>query len=220
MNRIEARDVMTHPVATVHPDTPVTELVHTLRKRGVSGLPVVDKLGRLVGIVTEGDVLRIEARRGNGPLWAGLGAPFAPTEGDDEIVQGKTAEDLMIRSVVTARETTPVREIARMMAREGINRVPIVRHDHVIGIVTRADVIGVFDRPDSKLRADVRRTMLEDLRLDPDRLEITIKDRVVTIRGELDHPAEVKLLEAFVSDIDGVAATDISELKAREPVAS
>jgi CBS domain-containing protein len=218
MNRLRAVDVMTSPVVTVGLGAPITEVVRLLRRRGISGVPVVDKLHRLAGIITEGDILLKEAGAGGYPMLAYMGRPFARTQASRELhrTHGRTAEDVMVRDVVTAVQAAPLREIAGLMARHGINRIPIVRNHHVVGIVTRADVLKAFDRPDATLRAEVRSVLLTDLAIDPDRFEIDVSEGVVRLRGTVEDPRDIGLIETFLSEIDGLTAVDVSGLSRKE----
>jgi CBS domain-containing protein len=214
MNRMRASDVMSHPVVTIHPEAAIVDAIRLMHERRISGLPVGDKLGRLVGIVTEGDILLKEAGPGGVPLLAYLGAPFthSPAPQALERVRGWTVGDVMTREVITAGQETAVREIACLMARHGINRIPIVRNEHVVGIVTRADVLSVFDRPDAALRAEVRRTLHDVLRIDPRSFEVEVAKGVVTLKGELKDERDIGLIETFLAEIDGVAGVDTSGL--------
>lgn len=216
MNRLRARDVMTHPVVTVHPEMPIRDVIRTMIERRISGVPIVDRVGHLVGIVTEGDVLLKEAGPGGVPLLGYMGAPFNRTTTTEALDRshGATAGDVMSTDVICAHDATPVKEIACLMARNGVNRIPIVKNRHVLGIVTRADILKVFDRPDSTLLAAVRRTLLEDLRIDPDRLDVSVQRGVAYISGTVTDPRDISLIETFVAEIDGLAGLDTSALSA------
>lgn len=116
-----ARDIMTREVVTVTPDTPVEELAKVLTDRRISGVPVVDEAGNVVGIATEADILA------KGRV-------------------GKVA-DIMTREVISVCEDTPIDEIARVLADKGIKRVPVLREGKLVGIVSRADIVrGVAQR--------------------------------------------------------------------------
>lgn len=109
-----ARDLMTTDVLTAPPDLPVQELAQRLVYHRVSGMPVVDAEGRLIGIVSEGDVIA---------------------------KQGRTVADIMTRQVVTVGEDTPAAEIAALMAARNIKRVPVMQGGRLVGIVSRADIV-------------------------------------------------------------------------------
>jgi CBS domain-containing protein len=109
-----ARDIMTRRVVAVTPLTPVKQVAKILNKNHISGAPVVDKSGKLVGIVSERDLL---ARR------------------------GAQVKSIMSKSVIRVKEDTPVEDIASLMATRKVKRVPVIRGHHLAGIVSRADII-------------------------------------------------------------------------------
>ena len=208
-----AKDVMTRDVITVHPDTPLREVASLLVSRHISGAPVVDQEGRLVGIVTEADLLTREAqpapeaRRGLlSFLWR-----------DPRLRGGRVvrAREVMTREVVTGTEQTPARELARIMATRKINRIPIVRDGRVVGIVTRNDVLKVFARADAELVAEVRRVLAEELGIDLSRVAVEADSGTVRVRGEVDRASDVELVHRYVAMVDGVVAVDTAGLSYR-----
>lgn len=218
MRRILAREIMTSPVITVRPETPFRELVELMMRHRISGLPVVDQTGRLVGIVTEADLLHKEETPPPGPPlipWHGASLRLERLVDRYQKATGTTARDLMTENVVTATEETPVRQVAHLMLSHGINRVPIVRDGQVVGIVTRADVLKVFTRADAELVQAVREALAEDLWIDPANLTITATDGVVTIAGEVDRLSDRELIIKWVRAIDGVVGLDVDRLTYR-----
>ena len=109
-----ARDIMTRDVIAVYEDASTQDVIRVLAEYGVSGLPVLDRARDLVGIVTEADVLGR---------------------------QGEAVTDIMTRRVITASETTPTDQIAQLITSNRIKRVPIVKGNAVVGIVSRADLV-------------------------------------------------------------------------------
>lgn len=213
MNRLRAKDVMSHPVITVRPDTPIPEIAKILTEHRISGAPVVDDQGRLVGIVTEADLLLKEAGPGGLPKLAFF-LPAHSKEVQEQLrrYEGKVAADVMTQEVITATEETPLRELAALMIRDQINRIPILRDDQVVGIVSRNDVLKAFTRSNEMLHQEVRQTLVHDLRIDPEPLGIQVKDGVVTILGQVERKSEVGLVEKVVRAIDGVVSVDVSGL--------
>lgn len=212
MRRLRARDVMTTPVHTVGPETPVPEVARLLVERHISGVPVVDETGRLVGIVTEADLLPKEAGPAGLPLTALLG-PEAPPEVREHLrrYRGRVVREVMTREVVTATEDTPVQQLAALMLRKQVNRVPIVRGERVVGIVTRNDVLRTFFRKDEELEGAARET-LRDLELDPDRVQVQAREGVLTVCGEVASPERARLVELVLRALDGVVDVDVSGL--------
>ena len=114
---MEAREIMTGQVIAVSPQDTVHQLARVLTEAGISGAPVRDDEGRLLGIVSEADVIS---------------------------KRGAHVKDVMRRSVLTVAEDTPVEEVCYMMSSNNINRVPVMRGEDVVGIITRADVVRAF----------------------------------------------------------------------------
>lgn len=111
---MHARDIMTHETITITPDASVREAARRLAGYSISGMPVVDREGRMVGIITEADLISKE---------------------------GETVADLMTQRVVSVGERTPVDEIARILTVNRFKRVPVLRDGRLVGIVSRADIV-------------------------------------------------------------------------------
>jgi CBS domain-containing protein len=205
--RLLARDVMTSPVITVSPDTPVKEIAQLLLTHHISGVPVVSD-GKLVGIVTEADLLykeRPEVAEEGGILRLFRRGQVAEAERKAE---GMVARDVMTSPVVTVPEDTPVREVAALMARRQINRVPVVRGEQLVGIVSRADVLRALARSDEEIKEAVRRALLEELWIDPSDLTIEVHEGVVTLEGEVERRSDKELAERWVGTVDGVVRVE------------
>lgn len=214
MRKLRARDIMTTPAYTVSPETPVPEIARLLVERRISGVPVVDPEGRLVGIVTEADLLRREAQ----PMPEARRGFLSFLWRNPKLRAGRTVrvEEVMTRDVVTATEETSVRELARQMILRKINRIPIVRGGRVVGIVTRNDVLKVFARADAELVAEVRRVLAEELGIDLSRVTVEADGGTIRIRGEVDRASDVELVHRYVAMVDGVVAVDTAGLSYRE----
>lgn len=146
-----ARDVMSRDVVIVTPDTPLRTLLRIMSERRISGLPVVDQSGRIVGMVSASDLFRwrdgLEARQEHwlDQLGEGLDAP--PAFVDWIQAQHETVRAAMTTGeIATVTEDTPAREIAALMTRRGIQRVPVLRDERIVGIVARSDLIGLLAR--------------------------------------------------------------------------
>jgi CBS domain-containing protein len=140
---VQAKDVMTAKVVSVTPDTPVEQIARLLLEQRISGVPVTDASGRILGIVTEGDLMRrpdlqTERRR---PWWLRIVADERTRAEEYTKTHGSRAADVMTRNVVTVTEETTVGEIARLLERHHIKRVPVVREGKLVGIVSRANLI-------------------------------------------------------------------------------
>jgi CBS domain-containing protein len=144
MADLTARDVMTTVVHTVGPELSLEEIAQILAAQRISGVPVVDADGRVMGIVSEADLIDEHKRNAHIPRVALYG--FFPIP--DEILAkafdgGKKlkARDVMTKRVITDTEDRPVHELADLMVRHRINRVPILRDGKLVGIVTRGDLV-------------------------------------------------------------------------------
>jgi CBS domain-containing protein len=143
--KVLASDIMTRDVAVVHPETTLMAAVKLMASRRISGMPVVDQHGTLVGMMSEGDVLgwhegfsEREAR------WFDLlaeGRELAPDFLREVQEQRRKVKGLMSKNPITVTETTPAREIASLMHAHGIKRVPVLRDGKLVGIVTRTDLV-------------------------------------------------------------------------------
>src|SRR6516164_850700 len=140
---MKAADVMMSNVITVGPDATVQEVADILLKNRISGVPVIGGQGELVGIVSEGDLLRRPeagtVRRS--PWWLGLLASNEGLAADYIKSHSRKVEDVMTRRVVTATPETPVAEVATLLEKHAIKRVPIVKDGKMVGIVSRANLL-------------------------------------------------------------------------------
>ncbi len=145
---MQARDVMTKAVVTVKPDTPIGRIAELLLEKRISGLPVVDENGSVVGMVTEGDLLRPNSheREKRREWWLTLlaeGEPLSTEFLSTLRNTQRTARDVMSAPVVTVSEDTDIAEIGKLFVTLRIKRVPVTRDGRVTGIVARADLVRV-----------------------------------------------------------------------------
>lgn len=146
---MDAFDIMTTNVVTVRPDTSIQAIAELLLERGISAVPVVDEAGEVIGMVSEGDLLRFsdadrEARR---DWWLTLlaeGETLNPGYLAHLNTRRRNARDIMSAPVVTVTGHTEVSEIGKLLATHRIKRVPVLRDGHIVGIVSRADLIRAF----------------------------------------------------------------------------
>jgi CBS domain-containing protein len=168
---MKAIDVMSDTVITVTPDLEVTTIARLLVESGISAVPVVTPEGKLLGIVSEGDLIRrIESDTERGSSWwlEMFGSSQQRVQ-DFLKAHGRTAADVMTRDVVTAGPDTSLREIANLLEKHRIKRVPIVEDGQLLGIVSRANLVQVLasclpemvwpETDDNKLRAAVLRSV-------------------------------------------------------------
>jgi CBS domain-containing protein len=196
------KDVMTTQVVVVRPDTTFKEMAATLRRYRVSAFPVVDDAGRVIGVVSEADLLAKEAL-----AHPGVVAEVLHHE-DVRKAEGLTAGDLMTREAVTVAPGDPVEQAARLMHFLKIKRLPVVNSDgRLIGIVSRSDLLAVFDRPDEDIRSDIADTMLlHEFLLDPRQFRVTVEAGVVTLEGTPETAALGHALIRKARHVPGVVA--------------
>ena len=172
------KDIMTTEVVMVGPDAPYWRLASLLRVHRISGFPVVDDHGVVVGVVSETDLLAEEALEGR-PRWRPRRKHATKAK--------LTASDLMTRPVVTTSPDELVSNVARLMSTHKLRRLPVVdARGRLVGIITRSDVLSVFSRPDEEIRREITKDVIADgFFTDPDRLTVTVKDGIVTLAGAL-----------------------------------
>ncbi len=211
---MNAADVMTSPVISVKPETPVIEAVHLMLQDDISGLPVVDDAGALVGIVTEGDLLRraetgTERRR---PRWIEF---FQTGKLAEEYAQthGRKVGEVMTSTLVVASEDMPLAQIVDLMERKRVQRIPIVRDGKLVGIVSRADLLRalarlVADAPGAAV-GDV--TIHDQLAADlarqnwaPRTIDFTVRDGVVELSGVIVDERHRAALCVAAENVPGV----------------
>ncbi len=209
-----ARDVMSAPVIIGRPDTPLKELAALLTTHRISGVPIVDDGGQVVGIVSESDFLtklqHAEKHQGIRGTLERLADPEAERKSS-----ARVASELMTSPVVTADIGATVRDVVGLMTTHKVNRIPIVDGTTLLGIVTRADVLRTLMRSDDAVTEDVRRRLVHDLWFDNDHLSITTENGVVRIQGEVDKRSDVSMVERWVAVTDGVVGVDIGGLRYR-----
>lgn len=193
---MRASEVMSRPPVTVEPDTLVKDAARVMAERHVSGLPVVEG-GRLVGMVTEGDLLRLEI--GTEPSTQMTRLPdHAP----------RRVGDVMTTDVITVEEDTDLGVCVQRMLQAGVKRVPVVRAGAVVGIISRHDVMRVLALPDEQIRADVEAALRQEQGMDG--IRVTVRDGVVVLVGRAD-PVATRLAESIARRVPGALAVRVSD---------
>ncbi len=198
------KDVMSTHVVAVRMNASFKDMAARLREHRVSAFPVLDEDNKVVGVVSEADLLTKEALeysasgRVSGMLHHKEQAKAAAT----------TAADLMTKPPVTVGPNEFVSNAARLMYARKVKRLPVVDDDgRLIGIVSRADVLSVYSRPDADIRREItENVILETLLCDPSRFTVTVKDGIVTIEG---MPETVRVGHDMIDEIrhvEGVVA--------------
>jgi CBS domain-containing protein len=195
-------EVMTRKVVTARPTTPYKELVALMSEHAIGALPVVDLLdseGRLVGMVSETDLLAKEratvARR-----------PVTRNQPERRRAHAEVAEQLMTSPVVTVRPDDTLARAARLMHRERVNHLPVVdATGRLAGIVSRSDLLKPYLRSDESIRREVTAEVLGNLMALPrDTVEVAVADGVVTLSGVLESSGTTDLAVRLTEAIEGV----------------
>lgn len=199
-------DVMTMAVVAVGRDAPFREIVRTMEQWRVSGLPVLEGDGRVIGVVSEADVLAKEEFR------AGVPSLSEPRERLSATAKagGPTAGDLMTTPAITVHPDVTLAQAARIMAVKHIKRLPVVDDEGMLrGIVSRADLLKVFLRSDEEIEEEVRRTVVAYLfPALSHTIHVSVQEGVVTLRGQVHDPSLVWVAERLVRAVEGVVAVE------------
>lgn len=211
---MQAQDVMAHGVISVGPEIPVQIAAHTMVANGVSAILVMDINAKLIGIVSEGDLIRrvenhTERKRS---WWLEM---FTSTDAlAREFVKSraKRVSDVMTRDVITATPETPLRQIANLMEKHAIKRVPIVRDGLVVGIVSRANLLQALASASNELETAetdrvLRHRIIDSIRGKPwanRPFSITVTDRRVDLWGLVSSPDEKAAIRVAAETTSGV----------------
>jgi CBS domain-containing protein len=199
--------VMTTDVVTVGEQAPFKEIVEVLRRNRVNAVPVLDPEGRVVGIVSTGDLIIKESD---------------PTAADDEHLlatprrhrewrksAAATAAELMTKPAHTTTPSATVRTAARDMHKHRVSRLPVTDPDSgvLVGIVSRSDVLRVYERPDEEIVRDIR-AEIAGRRIAPaaERIEVTVKQGLVEVRGEVGRRSQIPALMQEIRRVEGVVS--------------
>jgi CBS domain-containing protein len=214
---MRAMDVMTSEVITVDENASVTAVAKLLAERGISAVPVVDKENRVIGMVSEGDLLHraetgTERRRS---WWLDMFASTNQLAGDYIKSHSGSVKDVMTRDVLSVGDTTPVADIAILLEANRIKRVPVLRDGKLVGIVSRANLVRALamtiNEPSSSAEADDRRIrdrLLAELKAqkwaEVSPANVTVKDGVVHLWSSYYSEQEKRALVIAAENIPGV----------------
>ncbi len=216
---MKAIDVMVRNVVTVGSEASVAEAAELMAQHDVSALPVVGAQNQLVGIVSEADLIRREeiGTQPEHPWWIEAMIPAATLAAEFAKSHGRRVSDVMSREVITATEDTPLARIANILERYRIKRVPIVRDNKLVGIVSRANLIQALASAalapaaayaiDRRIRQELLSRLEEQAWTDFGSRNVVVTGGEVHLWGLVGSPAERKALIAIaegVPDVTGV----------------
>lgn len=217
---MQVRDVMTTRVVTVHPDTTVEDIARRLLDNGISAVPVVEMDGRLVGIVSEGDLMRrSELGTDRQPSWwlslllesEERAARYAKTH-------GRVARDVMSAPVITVTDDAALADVARQLEKHRIKRLPVLGNGKLVGIVSRANLLqglavaktagGQGQASDQAIRSALLETLHRDAGVRDELVNVTVADGIVHLWGAVPSEQELKALKVAVENTEGVRGVE------------
>ena len=198
------RDVMTSRVVGVRSDASFKEMVAKMRESRISAFPVVDGYGRVIGVVSEADFLNKEAEQAD---IQGVLASLLYFRSHAKAT-GVTAGELMTSPAVTVGPDTPVVDAARLMRDRRFKRLPVVNATgHLIGIISRTDVLGVFLRPDKDILREVTDAVIPASGAQgPTRFTVTVTGGIITVGGRPENDRAGHELAEAIRRVEGVVA--------------
>ncbi|WBO68635.1 CBS domain-containing protein [Streptomyces camelliae] len=199
-------DVMTHAVVAVGRKAQFKDMVERMEQWQVSALPVLEGDGRVIGLVSEADLLPKEEFRGSDPDRFTQRRRLA----DLAKAGAVTAEELMSTPAVTVHADATIAEASRIMALRHVKRLPVVNTEGLLeGVVSRADLLKVFLRPDNDLADEIRRDIVDVLFPAPvEPVHITVADGVATLTGRVQDATRIPLATRLVRGVEGVVGVD------------
>jgi CBS domain-containing protein len=202
---VKVKDLMTTKVLTIPPDAALKDAAALLAEHGISGLPVVDDDGRVLGVLSEGDVLFKESGTEE---WHGFFERLlaVPPGRLDLKLAARTVGEAMSSPPVTIGPRRPVTDAATKMIQEGIGRLPVVDdEERLVGIITRADLVRAFVRSDVELEQEIRDDVIrQTLWLDSDSIQVEVNGGEVRLNGEVETKTDAELVPMFVQRVPGV----------------
>jgi CBS domain-containing protein len=200
-------DVMTRPVESVGPETPLKDVARVLLDHRVSGVPVVDAQGAVLGVVSEADFLMKE--QGAGAIhhrrFAGLLGEDAETRLQLGKLAARTAGEAMTSPAVTIAPTRAIREAAALMTARRINRLPVVDDGRLVGILTRADLVRAYLRTDDELERTIREDVLRRiLWLDPDGFTVEVRNGEASVVGSVERRSTAEIVAETIKLVPGI----------------
>ena len=198
------KDIMTTHVTAVRKAASFKDMAIILREHRVSAFPVLDDDNRVIGVVSEADLLTKEALEDSSPGLVG----GVLHHREQAKAAGITAADLMSGPPVTIGPLALVTQAARLMHEKKVKRLPVVDGEgHLIGIVSRSDVLSVYNRLDADIRREILgRVLPETLLTDPARFTVTVKDGIVTIEGTPETAVLGRDIVEEAGHVEGVVA--------------
>ncbi len=205
-------DVMTRSVAAVRPETPLKDVAELMVARGISGVPVVDADRAVLGVVSEADFI-IKERGvvgGRNRLLARVFGESRQARTELRKIEATTAGEAMTSPALTVEATDTLQWAAEQMASRQVNRLPVVEGGRLVGIVTRADVVRAYVRPDAELERLVRDEVLAKaaFSLEPEAFQVAVRGGVVRLEGRVDRRSLAEAIVEVTHGLGGIVRVD------------
>jgi CBS domain-containing protein len=202
--KTSVKEIMTTQVVAVKLGASFKEMAAALRDNRISAFPVIDDDGRVIGVVSEADLLAKEVLNADG---AGTITAMLHRREQDK-ADGLTARDLMTHPAVTVTPDDSVEQAARLMYTLQVKRLPVIDRDGgLVGIISRTDVLAVYDRPDADIQQEIiDNVIVHRFLLDPDQFTVGVQAGVVTLEGHPDSAALGHDLARMIRHVQGVVA--------------
>jgi CBS domain-containing protein len=208
---MRVRELMTEQVLTIGPEAPIKDVARILVDSRISGMPVCDIEGHVLGVISEGDILYKE----HDPRDSHLGGPLGwivdgtPDYAGYAKAQALTARKAMTSPAVTIAPWESVADAARIMCERHVNRLPVVKDERLVGIVTRSDLVRAFTRSDEEIEHEVKEDVVErTMWIDSGEVEAIVTSGHATLSGRLHKRSDVDLLNRLVARVPGVTEVD------------
>jgi CBS domain-containing protein len=214
---MRVREVMTRDVVTVRPETAIGEAARLLVRHGISGLPVVDDRGSLLGILSEGDLIIRQASRPRTPWWRSFFDDGEALAREYQKAVGTTAGEVMTRAVVCVTPDLPLESAAAILHARRLRRLPVLADGRLVGIVSRGDLVRVLaDRgpsdgttaPDALLVREMKERMAREVWVGGRGLVVHATDGILALWGVTATEAEKSALETMARAIPGVRGVE------------
>jgi CBS domain-containing protein len=218
---MQAADIMTTNVISVKADTTIKSIASCLVKHRISAVPVVDENKQIIGIVSEGDLMRRpEIETDNKHSWWLAEILSTRDRAADYIkAHGRKASDVMSRAVISVADDTPVYEIAELLEKHHIKRVPVIRDGQLVGIVSRANLLHALasqearkidlSTPDDKaIREDLMREITVVAGIDAPLINAVVTDGVVQLYGVVDTPQKKQAVQVAAENVAGIKSIE------------
>jgi CBS domain-containing protein len=220
---MHVQELMTTPALSIGPEASLKDVATIFVERGISGLPVCDAENRVIGVISEGDILYKEhdprtGGKGGALAWLADGRSTPLVKSRAQLVR-----EAMTSPPITISAWSSVSEAARLMTERGVNRLPVLKDGELVGIVTRTDLVRAFTRSDEEIVHEVQDELLRrTMWLEPGTVAVDVVRGEVKLRGLLEKRSDVVLLQRLVARVPGVVSVvndvrwNVDDLSRRE----